>query len=209
MCNYSGKRTKGKAFWTVSLLFVWFCSVSVCSCVCVRDVQTAHTSYPLYSVSLWVICMSLPLCFISEWLLRKLLHKMPVKMEKGCSTDLKKPSTLSIFSPYIVDEKKFFFCVCVCMDHVWGRVQEARCFSYGTYASVGLFYDSKIHAIPFLFPLSQPPCCSPSVPPLFAHLDFSVCVLMWSTSVKDNATVGKSLPGCIHNWKGHLGSVCF
>lgn len=54
--------------------------------------------------------MSLQLCFISEWLLRKLLHKTPVKMEEGSNTDLKKPRAFSIFSPNVVDVK----CVCVC-----------------------------------------------------------------------------------------------
>lgn len=49
--------------------------------------------------------MSLQLCFISEWLLRKPLHKTPVKMEEGGNTDLKKPRAFFTFSPYIVDEK--------------------------------------------------------------------------------------------------------
>lgn len=45
--------------------------------------------------------------------------------------------------------------VCV---RVWEREREreARCLSFGTPTSVGFFNDSKIHAIPFLFPLSLP-----------------------------------------------------
>lgn len=76
--------------------------------------------------------MSLQLCFISEWLLRKLLHKTPVKMEEGSNTDLKKPGTFSFFSPYVVGEK------CVCESGREGE-SESRCLSFGTLTSVGFF----------------------------------------------------------------------
>lgn len=92
--------------------------------------------------------MSLQLRFISEWLLRKLLHKTPVKMEEGGNTDLKKPRAFSIFSPYVVDE-----------NWVCERERERAnpdVFPLGLTHLLGFFNDSKIHAIPFLFPLSLP-----------------------------------------------------
>lgn len=136
--------------------------------------------------------MSLQLCFISEWLLRKLLHKMPVKMEEGSNTDLKKPRAFSIFSPYIVDEK------CV-----WER-ESPDVFPLGLAHLLGFFFfnDSKIHAIPFL---CTPFCCSPSVLPPFTHLDLTVWVLVWSPSVKDDTTVGSVLTSW--DWAWHPGSL--
>lgn len=87
-------------------------------------------------------------------------------MEKGSSMDLKKPSTLSIFSPYMVDKK--LFCACVCV-RVWmrGRVGSQMSLLWDLHICLDFFNDSKIHANPFLFLLSTLPSllqalCSPS-----------------------------------------------
>lgn len=124
--------------------------------------------------------MSLQLCFISEWLLRKLLHKTPVKMEEGSNTDLKKPRAFSIFSPYVADEK----CVCVC--------ENPDVFPLGVTHLSGFLMTAKfMHSHFSSHFLSPPSCCSPSVLPLFTHLDFAVRALVWSPSVKDDTTVGR------------------
>ena len=131
--NYRGRKTKRGDCSLEVVLWGTVCVFPVvCVCVCVCGAQTAHTSHPLYSVSLWVICMSLQLCFISEWLLRKLLHKTPVKMEEGSNTDLKKPRAFSHFLTL-----RSWWKVCVC---VWEREREPRCISFGTHTSVGFFF---------------------------------------------------------------------
>ncbi len=177
-------------FFVVCVLLFW--------CVCVCGAQTAHTSHPLYSVSLWVICMSLQLCFISEWLLRKLLHKTPVKMEEGSNTDLKKPRAFSIFSPYVVDEK------CV-----WERERAQMSFLLGLTHLLGFLMTAKFMQSHFSCHfLSPPSCCSPSVLPLFTHLGLAVWALVWSPSVKDDTTVGRILTCWAQDRTGYQGSLC-
>lgn len=145
---WRGKKKKEKlflycseshCFFVVCALLFWYV------CLWCTDGAIHHI---LFTVFPWVICMSLQLCFISEWLLRKLLHKTPVKMEEASNTDLKKPRAFSIFLPYMLDEE---------LERESER--EARCLPSGTCTSVGFFFffnDSKIHAIPFLFSLSLP-----------------------------------------------------
>lgn len=56
--------------------------------------------------------------------------------------------------------------------------------------------------------LSPPSCCSPSVLPLFTHLDLVAWALVWSPSVKDDTTVGRILMSCAQDWTGHPESLC-